>query len=86
MRNKMLARIAPIDFFRCMESIDTNVIADTLLEAPSWARTSLADPTKSLRVQAAEELARCVLNRINSKRVDADPDQLVLGLFCDRLD
>lgn len=56
-------------------------IATTLLRAPGWARVGLTAPTERLRDDAANELARAILEEIGEGYADAPgPDQLRLTL------
>lgn len=55
-----------------MERIDEAMLADALLNAPGWARVGLSAPRAGLRMQAASELVRVVLDRIEDGREGAD--------------
>ena len=45
-----------------MNRIDQQTVAQALLSAPGWARIGITDPKPSLRQDAAEELAKHILD------------------------
>lgn len=47
-----------------MSRFDKASLADALLTAPGWARVGLSAPTSLMREDAAGELARVILDRI----------------------
>lgn len=46
---------------RGMDRIDQRSVARALLTAPGWARVGITDPKPSLRQDAADELARHIM-------------------------
>jgi hypothetical protein len=63
-----------------MSRIDTTTIATTILAAPGWARVGITAPNERLRDDAAEELARTIIERIGGDPLEAfHPDQLSLA-------
>lgn len=79
-RNKVLDRIGAVALSRLMEDIDTSTITHAILASPDWARASLAAPSTCLRQQAAEELARRIIEQVRPSVADADQNQLGLDL------
>ena len=71
-------------FFLCshmgMDRIDTARVAETLLAAPGWARVGITAPTSHIRVDAAYELARAIVESARAGAEPASPDQLGLSL------
>lgn len=64
-----------------MMRLSRTTIAKTLLSAPGWARVGLTAPVERLRDEAAEELARAILEGVGLPDDDGtDPDQLGLAL------
>lgn len=63
-----------------MDRIDTARVAETLLSAPGWARVGLTAPTNHLRVEAAFELARAIVESVAAVDEPAHSDQLGLSL------
>lgn len=61
-----------------MTRIDEQAIADTLLNAPGWARVGLCAPTVRMREEAARELARAVMEAEGDTRADRNQEQLLL--------
>ncbi len=62
-----------------MDRIDTARIAETILAAPGWARVGITAPTNHIRVEAAFELARAIIECERGTDAPAHPDQF--GLF-----
>ncbi|HEV7314247.1 MULTISPECIES: DUF6771 family protein [unclassified Sphingopyxis] len=62
-----------------MDRIDTARVAETLLAAPGWARVGLTAPTSHIRVEAAFELARVIVESVTGEE-PAHSDQLGLSL------
>ena len=59
--------------------IEHDLLADTLLlKSPGWARVGLTAPSARLRRDAAEELARVILDTMDQTVVSPHPDQLGL--------
>lgn len=48
-----------------MPRFDQASLADALLTAPGWARVGLSAPTLLMREDAAGELARVILDRLD---------------------
>lgn len=71
-------------FFLCshmgMDRIDTARVAETLLAVPGWARVGLTAPTSHMRVEAAFELARVIVESVGGSPEPAHIDQLGLSL------
>ena len=44
-----------------MERLDAQRVAEAILTAPGWARDGITAPTSHIRVAAANELARTIL-------------------------
>jgi len=65
-----------------MTRIDQATIATTILTlAPGWARVGITAPNERLREDAAHELARTILERLDwGSGEGVDPDQLALAL------
>ena len=63
-----------------MDRIDTARVAQTLLTAPGWARVGLAAPASHVRLEAAFELARVILESMGGSPEPAHIDQLGLSL------
>lgn len=63
-----------------MDRIDTARIAETILAAPGWARVGITAPTSNIRVEAAFELARAIIESERAGSDPANPDQLGLSL------
>lgn len=65
-----------------MSRVDHAIVAESILRAPGWARVGITASSEHLRDQAARELARAIVERIDGPAaVDAaDVDQLGLGL------
>jgi hypothetical protein len=63
-----------------MERIDTARVAETILAAPGWARVGITAPTSHIRVEAAFELARAIIESLPVAGEPASPDQLGLSL------
>lgn len=64
-----------------MDRIDTARIAETILSAPGWARVGITAPTSHIRVEAAFELARAIIEGAKAGDEPASPDQLGLSLM-----
>lgn len=61
--------------------IDPSLIAESLLAAPGWARVGLTSAAERLREDAANELARAIVEQIEASAENvADPNQLRLAL------
>jgi hypothetical protein len=67
-------------FSRGMDRIDTARVAETILSAPGWARVGITAPTSHIRVDAAYELARAIVESARAGAEPASPDQLGLSL------
>lgn len=63
-----------------MDRIDTARVAETILAAPGWARVGITAPTSHMRVEAAFELARVIIESIPGGGEPTSPDQLGLSL------
>ncbi|RYD64425.1 MAG: hypothetical protein EOP84_32750 [Verrucomicrobiaceae bacterium] len=63
-----------------MERIDQRTVAHALLTAPGWARIGITHPKPSLRQEAADELARHILESVSDDVEDLRSDQSVLPL------
>jgi hypothetical protein len=63
-----------------MERIDPTRVAETLLAAPGWARVGLTASVSHLRVAAAHELARAILEDVGQVAESPAGDQLGLLL------
>lgn len=48
-----------------MTRFDETTLAEALLTAPGWARVGLSAPTPMMREDAAGELARVILDRLD---------------------
>ena len=60
--------------------IDPTIIASSLLKAPDWARVGLNSTVERLREDAANELARAVVEQIETDAGnEPDPNQLRLA-------
>lgn len=47
-------------------------ISSAILAAPGWARVGITMPNDRLREQAAEELARAIVDRLHAAEPDMD--------------
>lgn len=63
-----------------MDKIEQSRVAETILAAPGWARVGLSAPTGHLRLAAAHELARAILEDAGQGDEEADEGQLGLTL------
>ena len=63
-----------------MDKIDTARVAETILSAPGWARVGITAPTSHIRVEAAFELARAIIESMRVSAEPSSPDQLGLSL------
>ncbi|OJW23446.1 MAG: hypothetical protein BGO58_11730 [Sphingopyxis sp. 65-8] len=63
-----------------MEQIDLSRVAETILAAPGWARVGITAPVSHLRVAAAHELARAILEGVGQVHDVSLEDQLRLSL------
>ena len=63
-----------------MEQIDLSRVAETILAAPGWARVGITAPVSHLRVAAAHELARAILEDVGLAPEVPAGDQLGLSL------
>jgi len=64
-----------------MEQIDANRVAETILAAPGWVRLGITAPAAHVREDAAQELAKVILNEIAfSTTRSADARQETLSL------
>lgn len=63
-----------------MERIDPSRVAEAILTAAGWARVGITAPVGHIRVAAAHELARAILEDIRQETGEADRDQLGLPL------
>ena len=63
-----------------MEHIDPSRVAETILAAPGWARVGITAPASHIRVAAANELARAILEGVGVEVREAEGDQLGLSL------
>ena len=61
--------------------LDPDLLADSLLfKSPGWARVGLTAPSSRLRREAAEELARVIMEEVDEDPGHADPAQLGLAV------
>lgn len=63
-----------------MERMDTNRVAEAILSAPGWARVGITAPKDHLRIEAAYELARAIVDGASNGSDAPGPDQLGLSL------
>lgn len=63
-----------------MERIDPARIAETILAAPGWARVGITAPTSHIRVEAAFELARAIIDGAKTGGEPVDPEQFGLPI------
>lgn len=63
-----------------MDKIEPSRVAETILTAPGWARVGLSAPASHVRIAAAHELARAILEGIGQGGKEAAGDQLGLSL------
>ncbi len=63
-----------------MDNIDTARVAETILSAPGWARVGITAPTSHIRVEAAFELARAIIESVKAGPEPTSPDQPELSL------
>ena len=55
-------------------------ISSAILAAPGWARVGITMPNDRLRAEAAEELARAIVDRLHHAGAGVDADQLALPI------
>ncbi|PJI89764.1 hypothetical protein BDW16_3083 [Sphingomonas koreensis] len=55
-------------------------ISSAILAAPGWARVGITMPNDRLRAEAAEELARAIVDRLHHTEPSLDMDQLTLPI------
>jgi hypothetical protein len=53
-------------------------LSDAILSAPGWCRVGIAMPNEAMRLRAASELARSIVERLSTPKHDSD--QLTLAL------
>ncbi|WP_295318857.1 DUF6771 family protein [uncultured Sphingopyxis sp.] len=63
-----------------MKHKDLSRVAETILAAPGWARVGITAPVNHLRVAAAHELARAILEDAEQTSKHSTGDQLGLSL------
>lgn len=63
-----------------MEQVDLSRVAETILAAPGWARVGITAPISHIRVAAAHELARAILEGVGQPPEHAAGNQLGLSL------
>jgi hypothetical protein len=63
-----------------MEQAELSRVAETILTAPGWARVGITAPANHLRVAAARELARAILEDVGLGPEVPAADQLGLSL------
>jgi len=63
-----------------MEQVDSLWLAQSLLNAPAWARVALTAPVERLREQAAVEPARSIVDAIEHPPSTVDRRQMILPL------
>jgi hypothetical protein len=63
-----------------MDNIDTARVAETILSAPGWARVGITAPTSHIRVEAAFELARAIIESVKAGPEPTSSDQPELSL------
>ena len=63
-----------------MDRIDPSRVAETILAAPGWARVGITAPASHLRVAAANELARAILDSVGQGPMEPPKEQLGLSL------
>lgn len=64
-----------------MNRIIPCTIAETILRVPDRVRRGVASPVARVRYEAAEELARAIIDDIGEREIDrASPDQFALAL------
>ena len=55
-------------------------ISSAILAAPGWARVGITMPNDRLREEAAEELARAIVERLHQTEPVPDANQLALPI------
>ncbi|MDC7810106.1 DUF6771 family protein [Sphingomonas koreensis] len=55
-------------------------ISAAILDAPGWARIGITMPNDRLRAEAAEELARVIVDRLHHTEPSLDMNQLTLPI------
>ncbi|RVU04042.1 hypothetical protein EOE18_12730 [Novosphingobium umbonatum] len=63
-----------------MKRIDPTQIAKAILAAPGWARVGITAPSPVMRDDAADEMARVILNHIEQPPMETDERQIGLAL------
>lgn len=63
-----------------MNKIDPFRVAETILAAPGWARVGITAPVSHIRIAAAQELARVILEDVARDTDISGTEQLGLSL------
>jgi hypothetical protein len=79
-RPRRLATLFLLCSHKGMDKIDPTRVAETLLSAPGWARVGLTASVGHLRIAAAHELARAILEDVGQDTDGPAGDQLGLLL------
>ncbi|MDX2210074.1 MAG: antA/AntB antirepressor family protein [Sphingopyxis sp.] len=78
-QEKLLVRMFYLCSHMGMDNMDPARVAETILAAPGWARVGITAPNSNMRIEAAFELAKAIIE--GAAVVDApSPDQLGLSL------
>ena len=76
-----IARMFHLCSHQAMERIDPSRVAETILSAPGWARVGITAPASHIRVAAAHELARAILEGVGQEAECAAGDRFDLSLL-----
>ena len=63
-----------------MMTPDSSSLAQTILQAPGWARIGLTAPNERLRAKAAAELAETIIDALQGPQPVYDARQIPLPL------
>lgn len=63
-----------------MERLDPTLIAEAILQAPGWARIGITEHSPHMREDAAAELARAIIDRVESTAEEPPREQIGLAL------
>ncbi len=63
-----------------MRRVDPELLRETILTAPGWARVGLTAPRQQTREAAATELVQVIVRAIDGEDVSQDTRQIALPL------
>jgi 2C-methyl-D-erythritol 2,4-cyclodiphosphate synthase len=63
-----------------MSSLDSHALSEAILAAPAWALIGVTMPDERMRLRAADELARAIMEQLEQEGVAEGLEQLVLPI------